>query len=541
MKKYLTVIAMIISCITSTAQKQTFDVVSYTQPAGWQKTENEGGVQLSVTDKKTNGYAIAIITKATASNVSANENFNNDWKRLVKSAVEIKGKPTMQAPSIENGWEIISGGANYTDGAVNGMATLLSATSDRQTVSVVLMTNTKQYQDELLSFLSSLELTKTSSNTNSNETTGTTNSSVSSSIAGLWTFNLLETSGYVNGYPQYTAGYFRKEYKLNEDGTYLFLYKSWSVYSKPVLFGYETGRWSVKGNLLTISPKEGKNEEWGKAESGRTVGWGSRIKSNNSKLETVTYRFEIKYYSGSENYALILSFDKPTDRENTEQKTFSYARDLKTKSLIDLPPGTKINTVSKAEASQQTNSIQSANNDFSPLAGKIWEANSPERYGSAYGNLSGFNTGGFWIYQYKFNANGTYQFVYNGASGMANTPVNVLQYETGTYSVNGNQLTITPQKGTNEEWSVGKIDNGMSDSHRREVLEKRIKLLKKTDRKLEKITYPFTIEFWAGNNANVLLIEHAQSTVREGSPGANNRSGYFETSAAKATKFLDYK
>ncbi|MBS1736900.1 MAG: hypothetical protein JSS98_09915, partial [Bacteroidetes bacterium] len=64
---------------------------------------------------------------------------------------------------------------------------------------------------------------------------------------------------------------------------------------------------------------------------------------------------------------------------------------------------------------------------------------------------------------------------------------------------------------------------------------------KKTDRKLEKITYPFTIEFWAGNNANVLLIEHAQSTVREGSPGANNKSGYFETSNAKATKFFDYK
>ena len=527
--------------ISGFAQKQTFDVVSYTQPTGWQKTENEGGVQLSVTDKKTNGYAIAIITKATVSNAPANENFNNDWQRLVKGSVKVNNEPTMTEPANENGWNVLSGSANYTDGAVKGVATLLNATGNGQTVSVLLMTNTQKYQDELLSFLSSLELTKTSSNTNSNETTGTTNSSVSSSIAGLWTYNLLETSGYANGYPQYTAGYFRREYKLNEDGTYLFLYKNWSVYSKPILFGYEAGTWSVKGNLLTITPKEGKNEEWSKAASGRTVGWGSRIKSNNSKLETVTYRFEIKYYSGSENYALILSFDKPTERENTEQKTFSYSRDLKTKSLIDLPPGTKINTVSKAESTQQTNSIQTANNNFSPLAGKIWEANSPERYGPAYGNLSGFNTGGFWIYQYKFNADGTYQFVYNGASGMANTPVNVLQYETGTYSVNGNQLTITPQKGANEEWSVGKIDNGMSDSHRRDVLEKRIKLLKKTERKLEQITYPFTVEYWEGNKANVLLLQHAQSTAREGSPGANNKSGYFETPAAKATKFLDYK
>ena len=88
------------------AQKQSFDVVSYVVPSGWQQQQGEGGVQLSVSDKKTGGYAIAIITKATASVATANENFKTDWTRLVKSTVQVTAEPTMQEPSTENGWKL---------------------------------------------------------------------------------------------------------------------------------------------------------------------------------------------------------------------------------------------------------------------------------------------------------------------------------------------------------------------------------------------------------------------------------------------------
>lgn len=54
-----------------------FYVISFTVPKGWQQQKNSGGVQLSVSDKKNGGYAIAVITKATASAASAHENFRN--------------------------------------------------------------------------------------------------------------------------------------------------------------------------------------------------------------------------------------------------------------------------------------------------------------------------------------------------------------------------------------------------------------------------------------------------------------------------------
>lgn len=729
---------------TAYAQKQSFDVVSFVIPKGWEQQQGEAGVQLSVSDKKTGAYAVAVITKATSSSAAASDNFNTDWTRLVKSTVQVNQNPSMLAPQQDNGWDILSGSANYSDGTTKGVATLMTATGGGQMVSVVLITNTQQYQNELLALINSLELTKVAQN----ETSVTTRSPQSgkSSVVGLWTDYLLETTGYnINGMPQYTAGYLRKEYAFYPDGTYLFRNKQWLTKTKDILYIFESGIYEVNGNRLTLTPKNGKSGFWGK--TGSTKEWGKPIKAYDYKLEKVTYSFDIKYFSGSGDYRLDLNTDKSTQRDGgqfnspNEAYEFRYSsRDRE--SLVDNPPGVKTGFENKsltaaasgtsngqpnlsidgpgsqntgntdaggsANASQlrgiwgqysseantagydwreyyfnpdgtyqflqknisylyqneivyayekgtyklsgnqlsispQSGTVESwskagsdkpgrlvktekrtlekvvytmsfhyfsgiqktnlvlqyskptlrdgafSNNAsfknswlysrpytpdkpsielpagtkipfsykkpvttaavsdtkevppgtaiHSPIAEKIWEAQTMENYGAAYGNSSGFHTGGFWKYQYKFNADGTYYFVYNAASGVASNPVNVLQYETGTYTVNGGQLTITPLKGVNEEWSVGKINNGMSAEHIREVLETRIKRLKTTTRKLEKITYPFTVEYWQGNNANALCLKHTQNTVREGSPGQNDQSCFFETSTAKAENF----
>ncbi|MBL0255198.1 MAG: hypothetical protein IPQ27_09615 [Chitinophagaceae bacterium] len=64
MKIFCLVIATVILSTSAFSQKQSFDVVSYSTPKGWQQQQNEGGLQLSITDKKTGGYALAVITKA---------------------------------------------------------------------------------------------------------------------------------------------------------------------------------------------------------------------------------------------------------------------------------------------------------------------------------------------------------------------------------------------------------------------------------------------------------------------------------------------
>lgn len=90
----------------------------------------------------------------------------------------------------------------------------------------------------------------------------------------------------------------------------------------------------------------------------------------------------------------------------------------------------------------------------------------------------------------------------------------LLQYESGNYSVNGNQITISPASGSNEEWIR---DNVHPDQWG--------KLLKTSKRKLEKVTYTFTLQYLSGIKETDLILQAAKLTEREGAFGSMQDMG----------------
>jgi len=515
MKKLLLVLVTTSFTMNSFAQKQRFDVITYTVPAGWNKTENEAGVQVSITDKKTGSYAIAVITKAAPSQFTSAENFENEWQRFVKTTVEVISEPVMQEPAALNGWDIVSGMADYADGSNKGTATLLTATGGGQTVSVVLMTNTRQYQNDLVVFFNSLELSKVLPGNPGNSKTEPQANTDRSSIVGMWVYYITESNGTINGMPQLTGGYMRREYVFYKDGTYLFRVKNWLVYVKDILFVYETGTYTIRGNQITLTPQKGKGEWWGKSPGGRTSEWGKLVRaSTDYKLEKNTYKFELKTNTGTDEKFLLLQVPGPTSREGkdgdqTGDREYRYtARELN-RSLIDNPPGFKTGFENKPLTG--TSQLPTSNTVQSPITGVIWEGTTMEKMLNS-GNTS-YNTGGFSTIQYTFKADGTYRFVFVQASHFTDTKQ--LKYETGTYTLNKNQLTIIPYAGADEEWSkVGKTSNGNSDVTNRAINNTWNKKIKTSPRKLEKYTYTFRI----GKNgaSTALILEKNGRTEREG-------------------------
>lgn len=89
---FLYTILMVLT-VHASAQKQTFDVISFSIPQGWQQRQNDTTIQLSAADKKTSGYAMVIITRATPSTASAHENFNSKWAAAIKSRIQLDGAP----------------------------------------------------------------------------------------------------------------------------------------------------------------------------------------------------------------------------------------------------------------------------------------------------------------------------------------------------------------------------------------------------------------------------------------------------------------
>lgn len=353
MKKYLFVKLFVLLSLAGCAQKETFDVISYSLPQNWQTALHENGLQLSTVNKETGAYLAVVVTKSASSDESATNNFINHWTKLVKGTVSVIDEPTMRAPVKDKDWNLISGQAQYTDGPNKGTVIQITATGYGRVISLIAMTNTDKFTTELEQFLNSVALSEPPKSQTPDTPTPASNNNTP--IAGTWAYYIVESNGgyYSNGMfiKNYTAGYFRKEYTFYADGTYRFLEKDWSVYSKDIFFAYETGVWTINGNTLTIKPKNGKNESWSKAPSGRTNEWGRLVKATSRKLETISYKYKLHYYEGTKETNLFLYHDQDTERDGTvtsdnkDEQYWNYSpRSSDKKPLIDLPPGKKIET-----------------------------------------------------------------------------------------------------------------------------------------------------------------------------------------------------
>jgi hypothetical protein len=330
------------------SQKQTFDIVSYNAPTNW--TLNQGNDYISYSRIDGASWAQIAIYQHRNCEGDIQTDFDKDWNELVASNKTISS-PEKTEPKTAEGWTVMSGSGVWQYNGAN-VASILTVYSNNSICIAVLCNATAQpYLKNYKELIGSLDLdassvSETNNQTNTETETNSNPNTNNTTISGLWTNYILETTGYnVGGRPQYTAGYLRKEYQFNADGTYTFRNKQWLTKAPDITFLYETGTYSVNGNQLTITPKNGKSGFWAKTNSSKE--WGRMKKYADYKLEKTTYTFEISIDPTYGN-TIILKAGNPTTRDGgqfnapNEHYEFRYSF-RKEESLIDNPPGFKIN------------------------------------------------------------------------------------------------------------------------------------------------------------------------------------------------------
>lgn len=486
MIKYIAIIAMVLSSIACFAQKQTYDIIKYSAPKGWQKTVEANAVQFSKQNK--NEVAMMMLFKSLPTEKDSKTNFDASWETIVKGLFDKVDAPQMQPAGNENGWTLESGAAVVEKTGTKAVANLISATGGGKMVNLLIIYNSESYQQDIDAFIASIVLPQVEANAASVQ--NNSSASNNSSLAGLWIDYNTEANGYSNGFPQLTGGYMRREYLLKSDGTYIFRTKDWMVYgSKYILFIYETGTYSISGSSITFLPKQGKGEWWNKTS--RTNEWGSFAKaSTDYKLEKKTYPFEIRAYSEP---TLILKTGNTTG-----VLEYKYEKKDTNKSLIDNPPGFKTGFDNKPAA--QPAEVSTAENNAS-VAGTWSQSSSSNPFGQSLSD-------GYTTMQYTFNKNGTYEYVAKTFSqNMSNI---ILSKETGKYNISGNQLTIIPTEGSTKSFTK---KAGAADQPD--------KLIKTEKRPLEKTVYTFTSYYFSGIKETNLVLQNDKKTFRDGVHSTN--------------------
>lgn len=159
MKIHMLMLALLAST-TIYAQPQQFDLVRFTQPAGWKKEASPNAIQFSKENSADGSYCLITVLKSIPGTKNAKENFDAAWQTVVMEMVKAGKTPEMLPASKENGWEALSGYAPFELEGANGLALLVTSTGYDRMVNIVILTNSNSFETEMTAFLESVSFSK---------------------------------------------------------------------------------------------------------------------------------------------------------------------------------------------------------------------------------------------------------------------------------------------------------------------------------------------------------------------------------------------
>jgi len=142
------------------AQKETFDIATYTAPKTWKKKLAESAVQFSKEDAAKGTYCLITLYKSVPGTTNSKENFDLAWTSVVKEMVKVSTAPEMQPSAKEDDWDVESGYAAFESDGEKGVALLVTSTGYNKMVNLLILTNTDVYEKEMTSFIGSISLKK---------------------------------------------------------------------------------------------------------------------------------------------------------------------------------------------------------------------------------------------------------------------------------------------------------------------------------------------------------------------------------------------
>ena len=304
-KSFRILIAVLILTITNFAQStETFDISSFQPPKGWAKQVKEEGIQFSIEDKASDAFCLITLFKSVPALGSPKESFDAAWATIVKETVPVSA-PEMIPADNKGEWLLAAGFASFETDGTKGVAVLYTATGYGKMVNALILTNTQAYEPQATAFLESISFKKPVENSIVKPT--------ENSIVGTWGQNLGAHMSYGDPVAAGMAGYSKDQYTFNANGTYTFVSKTFRMSYDKIILVVENGTYQISGDTLSIKPQKSVIQAWSKLNN--VDKWGKLVTTQARKLEPVTYKFTRHYFSGIDEWNLVLQADQPTERD----------------------------------------------------------------------------------------------------------------------------------------------------------------------------------------------------------------------------------
>jgi len=289
--------------------KETFDIATFQAPKGWQKQASKDSIEFSTEDKATGAYCLIKIVKSLPGLGSSKENFDAAWQTIVKETVTPTSAPQMQPSNNPEDWKIEMGSAPFEKDGLKGVVVLVTASGYGKMMNAVVFTNTQAYEPQITAFLESFSFKKLMAVSQPVPVSSDPNAP----IVGTWGQNLGAHMTYGDPVAAGMAGYSKDQYTFNANGTYTFVSKTFRMSYDKIILVIENGTYQINGQTIAIKPQKSVIQAWSKLNGGDK--FGRLLSSQKRTLETVNYRFTRHYFSGIDQWQLVLQADRPTERD----------------------------------------------------------------------------------------------------------------------------------------------------------------------------------------------------------------------------------
>jgi hypothetical protein len=159
MKKLIVLFILFISETVAFGQTESFDIATFTPPAGWKREALDFAASYIITNNKTGGWCRVAIYKSIGSSGDARTDFNSEWKSIAEK--DCKGITAPNPETVtEDGWTATSSPGKYKWQDKDAYYLLTSISGYGKVITITANMNSDEYFKEVEKFMSSIDLEK---------------------------------------------------------------------------------------------------------------------------------------------------------------------------------------------------------------------------------------------------------------------------------------------------------------------------------------------------------------------------------------------
>lgn len=308
--KNLALFTLLLVTTSSLAQStETFDLATYTIPAGWKKNNDAKDMAVyAITNNSKGTYGQVAIYKSTTSKGNLQADFESEWQTLIANTYKPATKPELVPAASENGWEAQGGVAPFTFNNGQSIAMLITMSGFGRCTSIVILTNTEDYQQQIEKFLESVTMKKLEPTT-SQVVTSATSQPIAPLVAAKSSGYKFNTINFDDGWTSTEQEDWVQVVKGNITVLIHYPNKSADTYNSQLLDGLKNA-WNV---LVAPKYSTASNFEFKPIHSWQSVEFAEAdaVEKNTGKTVHVVL-FKINYSTGKGKYMEFITPDKKT-------------------------------------------------------------------------------------------------------------------------------------------------------------------------------------------------------------------------------------